>query len=69
MYNVHIEMPLGNRSKGYDFEDQKLAMAAFERMCSQVRSWVKPGEDFVYTIVVAKDDRFVIGDRIATVLS
>lgn len=39
MYNVHTEMPMGNRSKGFDFEDRDKAESAFHRVVDQIRAW------------------------------
>lgn len=39
MFNIHVEMPMGNKSRGYDRENIDVANIAANRMISQMRTW------------------------------
>lgn len=48
-YNIHIEMPSGARSRGYDRKTEEESVAVFEQMVSQILAWKDFSADVVMT--------------------
>ena len=39
MFNIHVEVPSGARSRGYDRDTEEEALKTFERAVSQIKPW------------------------------
>ena len=51
MYNIHIEVPSGGKSRGWDREDEAGALQSFETAVSQIKAW----KDYPADVVLLKD--------------
>ena len=66
-YNLHSVMPMGNRSKGYDFPTLEEAMKGFERMKVILGQWVikdeKPVPGMPSDIVLQDDEGNILREE------
>ena len=49
MFNVHVEIPCGAISRGYDYPAAEEAAITFHRLVAQIRSWGTYTADVVIT--------------------
>ncbi len=60
MLNIHVEMPLGNKSRGFDREDAAEADKIFDQMVAQIKKW----KNFVADVVMRDEQHEIRREHI-----